>query len=142
MRIAVVEDEPEFAAALNRLLTEAGHLVVNTANGNAFLRLAKTETFDVILLDWNLPGSDGVDIVRNLRDEVRSDVPILLLTARSDADDIVAGLDAGADDYVVTPVDGRIGGARHGLSRRLPRGAVGQPREVRMVPVTGAKLRL
>lgn len=108
MRIAVVDDDAEFAAFLNGLLIEAGHSVVVSGNGNLFLRLAKTETFDLILLDWNLPGRDGIDIVRNLRNDVRSDVPIILLTLRSDANDIVAGLDAGADDYVAKPVDGRI----------------------------------
>jgi DNA-binding response OmpR family regulator len=108
MRIAVVDDDAEFAAFLNTLLAEAGHNVVVSGNGNAFLRLAKTETFDLILLDWNLPGRDGIDIIRNLRNDVRSDVPIILLTLRSEANDIVAGLEAGADDYIAKPVDGRI----------------------------------
>lgn len=108
MRIAVVDDDPDFAAFLKQLILDAGHSVLTSANGNAFLRLAKTETFDLILLDWNLPGRDGIDIVRNLRDDVRSDVPIILLTLRSEANDIVAGLEAGADDYIAKPVDGRI----------------------------------
>ena len=108
MRIAVVDDDPEYAAFLKQLMTDAGHNVVTSGNGNSFLRLAKTETFDLILLDWNLPGRDGIDIIRNLRDDVRSDVPIVLLTLRSDANDIVAGLEAGADDYITKPVDGRI----------------------------------
>lgn len=108
MRIAVVDDDPDFAAFLKQLILDAGHSVLTSVNGNAFLRLAKTETFDLILLDWNLPGRDGIDIVRNLRNDVRSDVPIILLTLRSDANDIVAGLEAGADDYIAKPVDGRI----------------------------------
>jgi DNA-binding response OmpR family regulator len=108
MRIAVVDDDANFAAYLNSLLIEAGHSVVGSSNGNAFLRLAKTETFDLILLDWNLPGRDGIDIIRNLRNDVRSDVPIVLLTLRNDANDVVAGLDAGADDYISKPVDGRV----------------------------------
>jgi DNA-binding response OmpR family regulator len=108
MRIAVVDDDPDFAGFLNKLLADAGHSIINSANGTAFLRLAKTETFDLILLDWNLPGKDGIDIVRTLRTDVRSDVPVMLLTLRSDANDIVAGLEAGADDYISKPVDGRI----------------------------------
>ncbi len=108
MRIAVVDDDADFAAFLNSLLVEAGHNVVGSGNGNAFLRLAKTETFDLILLDWNLPGRDGVDIIRNLRNDVRSDVPIVLLTLRNDANDVVTGLDAGADDFISKPIDGRI----------------------------------
>ena len=108
MRIAIVDDDPDFASFLSSLIKEAGHSVTLSANGASFLRLAKTETFDLILLDWNLPGMDGIDIVRNLRTEVRSDVPIMLLTLRSEANDVVAGLDAGADDYIAKPVDGRV----------------------------------
>ena len=92
MRIAVVDDDPDFAAFLKQLSLDAGHSVLTSANGNAFLRLAKTETFDLILLDWNLPGRDGIDIVRNLRNDVRSDVPIILLTLRSDANERVEHL--------------------------------------------------
>lgn len=126
MRIAVVDDDPDFAAFLKQLILEAGHSVLTSANGNAFLRLAKTETFDLILLDWNLPGRDGIDIVRNLRNDVRSDVPIILLTLRSDANDIVAGLEAGADDYIAKPVDGRILLARiDALMRRRNAGRSG-----------------
>jgi DNA-binding response OmpR family regulator len=127
MRIAVVDDDTEFAAFLNKLLVEAGHSVIVSVNGNAFLRLAKTETFDLILLDWNLPGRDGIDIVRNLRNDVRSDVPIVLLTLRSEATDIVAGLEAGADDYVAKPVDGRVLLARiDALMRRRNAGRNGE----------------
>jgi DNA-binding response OmpR family regulator len=108
VRIAVVDDDTDFSASLADLLTGAGHSVVVSANGSAFLRLAKTETFDLILLDWNLPGLDGLAILRNLRTEVMSDVPVILLTLRTEATDVVAGLEAGADDYVSKPVDGRI----------------------------------
>lgn len=126
MRIAVVDDDADFALFLNQLLVEAGHSVVKSANGNAFLRLAKTETFDLILLDWNLPGRDGLEIVRNLRDDVRSDVPIILLTLRSEANDIVAGLETGADDYIAKPVDGRILLARiDAIMRRRNAGRTG-----------------
>jgi DNA-binding response OmpR family regulator len=126
MRIAVVDDDAEFAAFLHSLLIAAGHSVVVSGNGNSFLRLAKTETFDLILLDWNLPGRDGIDIVRNLRNDVRSDVPIILLTLRSEANDIVAGLEAGADDYIAKPIDGRILLARiDAIMRRRNAGRTG-----------------
>jgi DNA-binding response OmpR family regulator len=127
MRIAVVDDDPDFAGFLNTLLAEGGHTVINSANGTSFLRLAKTETFDLILLDWNLPGKDGIDIVRTLRTDVMSDVPIMLLTLRNDANDIVAGLEAGADDYIAKPVDGRILVARiDALMRRRNAGRLGE----------------
>lgn len=126
MRVAVVDDDPDFAGFLNSLLTQSGHTVINSTNGTAFLRLAKTETFDLILLDWNLPGRDGIDIVRTLRNDVLSDVPVMLLTLRSDANDIVAGLEAGADDYIAKPVDGRILMARiDALMRRRNVGRLG-----------------
>ena len=112
MRIAIVDDDQEFAAFLKALMTDAGHSVVLSASGTQFVRLARTETFDLVLLDWNLPGMDGIDIVRVLRQDLGSDVPILLLTLRSEADDIVQGLEAGADDYVPKPVDGRVLTAR------------------------------
>ncbi len=127
MRIAVVDDDPDFAGFLNSLLAGAGHTVINSTNGTSFLRLAKTETFDLILLDWNLPGKDGIDIVRTLRTDVLSDVPVMLLTLRSDANDIVAGLEAGADDYIAKPVDGRILVARiDALMRRRNVGRLGE----------------
>lgn len=126
MRIAVVDDDPDFAGFLSALLVQSGHIVIGSANGASFLRLARTETFDLILLDWNLPGKDGIDIVRMLRTEILSDVPVMLLTLRSDANDIVAGLEAGADDYIAKPVDGRILVARiDALMRRRNVGRLG-----------------
>ncbi len=108
MRIAIVDDDTDFASFLSALLGNAGHTMVVSNNGTTFLRLVKTETFDAILLDWNLPGADGLGIVRVLRDELSLDVPIILLTARSEDEDIVAGLQAGADDFVIKPVDGNV----------------------------------
>lgn len=108
MRIAVVDDDVEYSTFIQKLLSDAGHKTVASANGANFLRLAKTDTFDLILLDWNLPGRDGIAIIDSLRNDVRSDVAIVLLTLRTDPNDIVAGLEAGADDYISKPVDGRI----------------------------------
>ena len=119
MRIAIVDDDPAFAQFLHTLMTEAGHQVVVSNNGGQFLRVARNETFDLILLDWNLPGMSGIDIIHAMRGELGADVPIILLTLRSEANDIVAGLEAGADDYVPKPVDGRVLTARiEALMRR------------------------
>ena len=108
MRIAIVDDDTEFAAFLSALLGNAGHTMIVSNNGSTFLRLVKTETFDVILLDWNLPGADGIDIVGVLRNDLALDVPIILLTARSEDEDIVSGLKAGADDFIIKPIDGNV----------------------------------
>jgi len=105
---AVVDADGEFAGTVNSVLSASGHRVVAFSHGSAFQKLVRTETFDLVLLDWNLPAFDGIDIVRALRDDRQNDVPIILFTKRADATDIVAGLDAGADDYLTKPVDGRV----------------------------------
>ena len=102
MRILVVEDEPKMAHLLDRALTEAGHRVEGASTGEDGVALASTATFDAVLLDVMLPDIDGFEVCRRLR---RTGVwaPVLMLTARDAVDDRVAGLDAGADDYLAKP---------------------------------------
>jgi DNA-binding response OmpR family regulator len=102
MRILVVEDEKAMAQILRRGLEEESHAVSLTADGRSALELAVSNTFDVILLDVMLPGMNGLEIARRIR-ENRQDTPILMLTARDAVLDIVKGLDAGADDYLTKP---------------------------------------
>jgi two-component system OmpR family response regulator len=102
MRIALVEDNMMLARAVARVLRDAGHAVDwldDGAAGDAFLRSAGA---DLAILDVNLPGLDGVSIVRAMRAR-RDPTPVLMLTARSDTADRVTGLDAGADDYLTKP---------------------------------------
>ncbi len=102
MRILMVEDEPHIAAYVKRGLTEQGYAVDTAATGRAALDWAATVTFDLIVLDLLLPELDGLSVCRALRArQVRT--PLLMLTARDTVDDRVAGLDAGADDYLVKP---------------------------------------
>jgi DNA-binding response OmpR family regulator len=102
MRILVVEDEQKVADALREGLEgERYDVVVERTGEGAFFRV-NTETFDVILLDLTLPGRDGLEILRALRQR-RLDTPVLVLTARDSLDDRVTGLDSGADDYLVKP---------------------------------------
>jgi two-component system copper resistance phosphate regulon response regulator CusR len=101
-RILVVEDERKVRRGLEQALQSAGYEVVTAATGNDGLALATSGTFDCLILDWMLPGAEGVDIVRELRAGGRT-APILLLTARDAIDDRVLGLEAGADDYLVKP---------------------------------------
>jgi DNA-binding response OmpR family regulator len=98
MKILVVEDEKGMAQVLRRGLEEESHAVSLAADGLSALELAESSTFDLILLDVMLPGMNGFEIARRLR-ENRQDTPILMLTAR----DAVKGLDAGADDYLTKP---------------------------------------
>ena len=102
MHLLLVEDEPRLARAVKRALQEEGHVVDWVADGLDAFEQAQTESYDALLLDVMLPGLSGLDIARRLRAE-GSTTPILMLTARDAVPDRVAGLDAGADDYLVKP---------------------------------------
>jgi DNA-binding response OmpR family regulator len=102
MKILVVEDEKGMAQVLRRGLEEEGHAVSLAADGRSALELAESNAFDLLLLDVMLPGMNGLEVARRLR-ENRQDTPILMLTARDSVPDIVKGLDAGADDYLTKP---------------------------------------
>lgn len=102
MRILVVEDEHKLASVLQRGLEEHGYAVDAAYDGEEGLALAGAEPYDLLVLDVMLPGMDGVQVCRALR-SARKNVPVLMLTARDTVDDRVAGLDAGADDYLVKP---------------------------------------
>jgi DNA-binding response OmpR family regulator len=102
MRILVIEDEQKVARFLKKGLEAEGYEVETAADGKTGEKYARTEVYDLILLDVLLPKKNGFDILRDLRkDEIRT--PILMLTARSATEDIVGGLDQGADDYLTKP---------------------------------------
>jgi DNA-binding response OmpR family regulator len=118
MRILIVEDDRRLAQQLKKGMEEHGHAVSVASEGVGGLEAAKLGQYDVLVLDVMLPGLDGFSIVRRLR-AAKKATPILLLTARDAADDIVAGLDAGADDYLTKPFAFKILLARlRALSRR------------------------
>src|SRR5712691_4523796 len=102
MRLLVVEDESKMARLLERGLREEGHAVDVTGRGEEALWMARAAPYDAIVLDVMLPGGDGFSVCRELREQ-HVWTPVLLLTARDAVDDRVAGLDAGADDYLVKP---------------------------------------
>jgi DNA-binding response OmpR family regulator len=102
MRILVVEDEHKLAAALKRGLEEHGYAADVAYDGEDGAVLAEIEPYDLIVLDVMLPSLDGHAVCRRLRAR-RRNMPVLMLTARDGVDDRVAGLDAGADDYLVKP---------------------------------------
>jgi DNA-binding response OmpR family regulator len=101
-RILVVEDEPAIAEAVSYALRDAGYDVDTAADGDTALAAARADSYDLMVLDLLLPGVSGLDVCRTLRDE-RSDLPIVMLTARDTEGDRVTGLDIGADDYVTKP---------------------------------------
>jgi two-component system, OmpR family, response regulator len=102
MRVLVVEDEPRMAALLKLGLEEERYAVEIAANGPDALWLGTENLYDVIVLDGMLPGLDGFDVCRQLRENGRW-APILMLTARDTVEDRIRGLDAGADDYLAKP---------------------------------------
>jgi len=122
MRILVVDDDARLAASLQRALAYEGHTVEVVADGPSALAAARDRPPDLVVLDVMLPGLDGVEVCRRLRQG--SDVPILMLTARDAISDRVSGLDAGADDYLVKPFayDELLARVRALLRRREPRG--------------------
>ena len=118
MRILVIEDEPEMQTILRHGLEEEGHSVIVSAEGHQALSIASNYSFDMILLDVMLPGLDGFAIARKLR-IAHISTPILMLTARDSIQDMVRGLDTGADDYLTKPFSFEILLARlRALTRR------------------------
>lgn len=102
MRILVVEDEPTLSAQLARALTEAGYAVDEAHDGRDALFLGDAECFDAVVLDLGLPHLDGLSVLRQWRSAGRA-MPVLILTARDSWHEKVAGMDAGADDYLAKP---------------------------------------
>jgi DNA-binding response OmpR family regulator len=118
MRILVVEDDRRLARQLKKGLDEQGHSTTLAFEGNEGLEAARFGKFDVVVLDVMLPGLDGFSIVRRLRQN-EAGTPILLLTARDTPDDVITGLDAGADDYLTKPFSFKVLLARlRALARR------------------------
>jgi len=125
MRIAVLEDEPDQLAQLVRVLQEqftqgdVTSTCVAFADGRSLQRTLRRETFDLIVLDWNVPGLDGAELLQWLRTWQKSPVPVLMLSSRSSERDVAKALGLGADDYMVKPV--RLLELRARLQRLLKR---------------------
>src|SRR3954454_5804402 len=120
MRLLLAEDDLKLARALDRGLRRAGYGVDVAHDGDAALLNARVYEYDAVVLDVMLPGRDGFQVCRTLRDEKRWS-PVLLLTARDQVADRIRGLDAGADDYLSTPFDfAELLARLRALSRRAP----------------------
>ncbi len=120
--ILVVEDEPKIVRLARDYLERSGFRVVTAADGNSAIDAAQRERPDLVVLDLNLPGRDGLDVCRAIRRE--SEVPIIMLTARVDEADRLIGLELGADDYITKPFSPRELVARtRAVLRRVQGGA-------------------
>ena len=104
MRIAILEDDVAAGTAMQHWLESAGHVVHNFTSGKTIVREAARESFDIFVLDWHVPDLSGEKVLRWLRETQQSIVPVLFATSRDAEEDIVAALQAGADDYMVKPV--------------------------------------
>lgn len=121
--ILLVEDEPAIQELIAFNLEQAGHHVLRADSAEQGLSLVKNALPDLVLLDWMLPGVSGIDFTRRLRsDERTKTVPIIMLTARSEEPDKIAGLESGADDYITKPFSPRelVARIKAVLRRRAP----------------------
>ncbi|MGY6555565.1 MAG: response regulator transcription factor [Wenzhouxiangella sp.] len=130
MRILIIEDNRDIAANLGDFLSDRGHEVDYAYDGVTGLHLAIVNEFDAIVLDLALPGMDGIDVCRKLREDVRKGTPVLMLTARDQLEDKLAGFESGADDYLVKPFELREVEARLEVLGR--RGQRIKPRELQV----------
>ncbi len=103
MKVLLIDDEVTINGFINKGLIENGFDVKQAFDGEMGLRLAKNEDFDVVILDLILPGINGLEVCRKLREEYNIQTPILMLTALNTSEDVVEGLDTGADDYLGKP---------------------------------------
>jgi two-component system OmpR family response regulator len=132
VRILVVEDEPKMADILQRGLQEEGYAVDTTGEGDEAIWMANENDYDGIVLDVMIPGPDGIEVCRRLREESVW-TPILMLTARAAIQDRVRGLDVGADDYLIKPFSFEELLAR--LRALLRRGPVERPAQLQVADV-------
>jgi two-component system copper resistance phosphate regulon response regulator CusR len=122
IRLLVIEDEDQIADFLIRGLREEGYAVERAATGEEGWHYLKTSTWDIVLLDWWLPGSDGLTLLKRFR-QAGNTTPVLFLTARDAISDRVRGLDGGADDYLCKPFSFEELLARVRVLRRRPQNA-------------------
>ncbi|TMH24428.1 MAG: response regulator transcription factor [Betaproteobacteria bacterium] len=104
MRIAILEDDPDQLALLKRWIADDGHDVHGWLSGRETMKQAGRESFDLFMLDWQVPDVSGAEVLAWLRSNVSKTVPVLFVTVRDSEQDIVFALERGADDYMVKPV--------------------------------------
>jgi DNA-binding response OmpR family regulator len=119
MKVLLIEDEQSVSSFIKRGLEEQGHQVKQAFDGTTGLLIAQQEGFDVIILDIVMPGVNGIEVCATLKNQLGLTTPIIMLTALGTTDDIVTGLETGADDYLTKPFKFKELLARiHALSRR------------------------
>ena len=104
MRIAVLDDDRSQSDLVCQVLTSAGHTCHAFASGKDMLNQLRRESYDMLLIHWQAPNLSGAEVIRWARERLPANLPVLFMTSRSSEDDIIAGLAAGADDYVVEQI--------------------------------------
>lgn len=123
MRIAVVDDDEASLAFVTRVLEQEGHICVTFQRPRDLLLALQRDAFDLLILDWNVPDLSGMEILAWTQANLNAPPPIIMLTSRSDKDDIAAALNAGADDFIVKPEAALVIAARVEAVGRRVRGA-------------------
>ena len=119
MKIAVLDDDPVQLEFISDVVEEAGYRATLFSRGQALISALRKDTFDMIIVDWNLPDRSGLEILTWARNNLKPAPPMLLVTSRAEDEDVVAGLDAGADDYLPKPLSKPVLAARiNALIRR------------------------
>jgi DNA-binding response OmpR family regulator len=104
MRIAVLDDDRSQSDLVCQVLTSAGHSCHAFSSGKEILNQLRRESYDMLIIHWQVPDTSGAEVLRWARERLPSNLPVLFMTSRSGEDDIVAGLSAGADDYMIKPI--------------------------------------
>ncbi|MDF3035622.1 MAG: response regulator transcription factor [Paucimonas sp.] len=119
MRIAVLDDDRSQTDLVCQVLSAAGHTCHAFVSGRDLLNQLRRESFDMLVIDWQVPDLSGPEVLKWAREKLTSNMPVLFMTSRSSEDDIIAGLAAGADDYMIKPLRrGELLARVHALLRR------------------------
>jgi DNA-binding response OmpR family regulator len=105
VRLAVLEDDPSFRTQIETVVTGAGHSCHSFPTSRALTTSLRQESYDLLLLDWNMPDFDGLQLLGWARDNLHPCPPVIMVTSRTEPTDIVMALEAGADDYIVKPFE-------------------------------------
>lgn len=121
MRIAIADDDPEVVKYLEGIVAELGHSSVCFANGDVTATALLRDTFDLLILDWMMPGRDGMELLSWMQNSVENPPPVLMMTNRTSKRDVTDALNAGAEDYITKPEDRDVIAARiKAILRRSP----------------------
>lgn len=128
MRIAIADDDAEIIEFLTKIVEGQGHVAVGFSDGTALTSALLRDTFDLVILDWNMPGKTGIQILEWMQDAVDDCPPVIMMTSRTAKQDVSDALNAGADDYITKPEDPDVISARiNAVLRRNTGGSAMEP---------------